>query len=100
MDTFYAIQRKGTDEFITGTDFRYHPCRQHVSSILPPLLFSGYNLEEEIRKRHINFKTYQVVQVNVVPQSPLRQREIEDRALEWRRSAKREEGYKHGKRKR
>lgn len=100
MDMFYAIQRKDTKEFVTGTNFSYYPYRQITSTSRPPLLLSGYNLEAELKRRNINLKRYQVVQVNIVPQFPLRQREIEEHAQDWRRSAKREEGYKHGKRKR
>lgn len=100
MDMFFAIQRKKTKEFVTGTNFSYGPHRQITDPYSPPLLISGYRLEAELKRRQVNLKTYDVVMVNVVPQFPLRKREIEDRANDWVESVKREEGNKHGRKSR
>ena len=63
--TLYAIKHKTTGKFITVTNFRYYPPRQILSVYDSPLLFTGYNLLTELKRRHINTKNYEVVQVAV-----------------------------------
>ena len=62
---YYAIQRKADGMLITGTDFRYQIPRQLVELSLPPLLFTGYTLETEVKRREINTKKYQVVTIEI-----------------------------------
>ena len=63
--TLYAVKHKATGKLITGTDFRYPNHRQIISEYQPPLLFTDYDLSQEIQHRNINMKRYTVVRVNV-----------------------------------
>ena len=65
MITLYAIKNKEYDRFVTGTDFNYTPPRQIMSVYDTPLLFTGYNVLTEIKRRHINLKRYKVCTVEV-----------------------------------
>lgn len=61
----YAIRHKETGRFMTGTDFRYCPPRQILSNYDSPLLFTGYNLLGELKRRKISMRCYTVVRVTV-----------------------------------
>lgn len=64
---YYAIQNKQTKQFVAGSDFRYHPphCRM-ADEWRTPLLLREFDLDYELRRRHINLKRYQVVRVRLM----------------------------------
>ena len=61
----YAIKHKETGRFVTGTDFRYIVPRQILSNYDSPLLFTGYNLLGELKRRKVSMRYYTVVRVTV-----------------------------------
>lgn len=63
--TLYAIKHKQSGRLVTGTDFRYSPHRQICSEYHSPLLFTGYNLLQEIQHRQVSLRYYTVVGVTV-----------------------------------
>lgn len=63
---FFAFRNKRTKQFVSGTDYRYYP--PHCIMCDPyrrPLLVSGLFLKNEIAKRNINLKRYEVVLVEL-----------------------------------
>lgn len=65
MVTLYAIKHKKYGRFITGTDFNYTPPRQLMGVYEPPMLFTVYEIQSEIKRRHINLRRYEVCEVEV-----------------------------------
>lgn len=65
MITLYAIKHKENGRFVTGTDFNYSPPRQILSDYDSPLLLTGDNVLNELKRRHVNLRTYKVCVVTV-----------------------------------
>lgn len=67
---YYAIRRRDTKEYISGTDFNYNPPRQIMASeYRTPRLFTNLDLEIEIKHRKINLKRYEVVAVTIIAEN-------------------------------
>lgn len=65
---YFAIRNKKTKKFISGTDFRYSPPRSLMANeYSPPMIFTTLNLREELKRRKINLKRYEVVLITINP---------------------------------
>ena len=63
---YYAIRNKRTKRFITGTDYRYVPPHQRTSdNVCVPLIFNDLTLYQQIRRREISFRNYEVVTIDI-----------------------------------
>ena len=63
---YYAIRNKRTKRFITGTDYRYDPPHQRTSdNVYVPLIFNDLTLYQQIRRREISFRNYEVVTIDI-----------------------------------
>ena len=65
MVTLYAIKHKIYGRFITGTDFNQTPPRQLMNVYERPLLLTQYELKDELKRRHVNLRRYEVCKVEV-----------------------------------
>ena len=65
---YFAIRNKKTKKFISGTDFRYSPPHCIMTDeYSPPMIFTTLNLREELNRRKINLKRYEVVVITINP---------------------------------
>lgn len=63
---YYAIRNKRTLQYISGTNYNYSPPHQiKASAFRSPKLFTGDELNFEIKRRAINLKYYEVVAVEI-----------------------------------
>ena len=66
---YYAFKNIRNGKYISGTDFRTYPYKQILANEhRPPKLISTaheIHVKAEIAHRHINPKTYKVVQVEI-----------------------------------
>lgn len=80
----YAFQNKKTKKLVTGTDFRYFPNKQLFCEYNAPVLLSDkevnelkYALENELHKRMINLKNYDLVECELSVVKRVTKKEID-----------------------
>lgn len=64
----YAIKNRRTNRYISGTNFNRLngiPVQMYADEISPPRLFTDFDLDLEIKRRHINLKTFKVVCIKI-----------------------------------
>lgn len=65
MVTLYAIKHKTYGRFVTGTDFSQAYPRQRMGTYEPPLLLTQYELKDELKRRHVDPRRYEVCKVEI-----------------------------------